>query len=179
MAAPERIVSAGEPRFDGSAVSVALTLDGRSHEISLAADGLRSAGADFLVPATLLPAMAVGGLRLATPVSPALLSAIPRVQEVYSARDEAFARVPVQVPVPRPDAQPRGGEVACFFSGGVDSFFTLLRHREQVTHLLLVHGFDIPLNGASELRAEAVATAGSVAASTGKTLVEVETDIRR
>lgn len=35
--------------------------------------------------------------------------------------------------------------VACFFSAGVDSFYTYLKNRNDITHLLFVHGFDIPL----------------------------------
>jgi len=43
-------------------------------------------------------------------------------------------------------------QVAASFSGGVDSFYTLLRHQPQTTNILpisyafFIHGFDIPLN---------------------------------
>ncbi len=58
------------------------------------------------------------------------------------------------------DAEVRGGPsdlasgIACFFSGGVDSFYTLLKHREEITHIIFVHGFDIALEDHS-LRAQA------------------------
>ena len=42
--------------------------------------------------------------------------------------------------------QPQG--VGCFFSGGVDSFYTLLKHNsgpKKITHIIFVLGFDISL----------------------------------
>ena len=39
----------------------------------------------------------------------------------------------------------RASGVACFFSGGLDSFHTHLKHREEVTHIIFVYGFDIAL----------------------------------
>lgn len=35
--------------------------------------------------------------------------------------------------------------VGCFFTGGVDSFYTFLKHKKDITHLILIHGCDIPL----------------------------------
>ncbi len=35
--------------------------------------------------------------------------------------------------------------VGTFFSGGVDSFYTYLKHKKEITDLILIHGFDIPL----------------------------------
>ena len=39
----------------------------------------------------------------------------------------------------------RTGSGLCF-TGGVDSFFTLLRSGRRISHLIYVHGFDIPLD---------------------------------
>ncbi len=35
--------------------------------------------------------------------------------------------------------------VACFFSGGVDSFYSVIAHAKRITHLIFVRGFDIPI----------------------------------
>lgn len=49
----------------------------------------------------------------------------------------------------RPDVKTAHSGIGCFFSGGVDSFYTLLKNnyenREKITHLIFVHGFDIPM----------------------------------
>jgi 7-cyano-7-deazaguanine synthase in queuosine biosynthesis len=72
---------------------------------------------------------------------------------------------------------PEGSGVACLFSGGVDSFYTALKHREEITHLVFVHGFDIDLAD-SRRRAAAISTVREVAERMGKELVEVETNLR-
>ena len=47
------------------------------------------------------------------------------------------------------DVHGKPAGIGCFFSGGVDSFYTFLKNKDQgkekITHLILVHGFDIPL----------------------------------
>ena len=35
--------------------------------------------------------------------------------------------------------------MGAFFSGGLDSFHTLLRRTDEITDLILVHGFEIPV----------------------------------
>jgi hypothetical protein len=63
------------------------------------------------------------------------------------------------------------------FSGGVDSFHTALRHRDEITHLVFVHGFDIDLAD-TRRRSAAASTARQVADRLDKQFVEVETNLR-
>lgn len=49
----------------------------------------------------------------------------------------------------------REGERGLFFSGGVDSFYTLLRSGERVDRLLLIHGFDYALDDRARHQATA------------------------
>jgi hypothetical protein len=78
-----------------------------------------------------------------------------------------------------PDAV-NSGASATFFSGGVDSFYTFLTHRDDarpLTHLLLVNGFDIdPSNPA--LWNATTAHIRDIAAEAGATPVEIETNVR-
>lgn len=89
-----------------------------------------------------------------------------------------FAPTPgLSAPLPmHANAQP-GTRVGSFFSGGADSFFTLLQHEEEITDLILVIGMDIPL---SDCRQAAVteAAAREVATAFGKNLVVVHTNLR-
>jgi hypothetical protein len=56
-------------------------------------------------------------------------------------------RHPVRSRESRPveSAEPRARSRAAFFTGGVDSFHTLLRSNEEIDCLVYVHGYDIPL----------------------------------
>lgn len=75
----------------------------------------------------------------------------------------------------RQSKSPAGG-VATFFSGGVDSMFTATT-APDVEALIFVHGFDIQLEQ-RDLREQASEHARKAAASLGKELVEVVTDMR-
>jgi hypothetical protein len=67
--------------------------------------------------------------------------------------------------------------VGCFFSGGVDSYYSLLKNEKEVTALILVHGFDVPLRDV-ELWGRVRKEIREVAKEFGKAIVEVETNLR-
>jgi hypothetical protein len=71
---------------------------------------------------------------------------------------------------------PAGGAVA-FFSGGLDSHYTLARNRDALTHLAFVHGFDMGLRD-KRVRAEAVEQVREVARAHGLGLLEVWSKVR-
>ncbi len=76
---------------------------------------------------------------------------------------------------PGPEIADRGR--ALFFSGGVDSFHSLLCCGEQVDLLVFVHGFDIPLD--DSIRADsAFASVRSIAAEVGLRCGLVRTNVR-
>lgn len=82
--------------------------------------------------------------------------------------------------------QPRGirtvtpaassGRCASFFSGGVDSFFTLLKARSDVTDIVYIHGFDVRLDDSSR-RAAVDSMCGAVAAELGVRYLSVESNM--
>jgi hypothetical protein len=71
---------------------------------------------------------------------------------------------------------PVAGRALCF-TGGVDSFFSLLAGSHRPTHLLYVHGFDLALDD-EDRRAAASRSIQAVAAAHRLTPIEVETDLR-
>jgi len=68
--------------------------------------------------------------------------------------------------------------VGCFFTGGVDSFFTYLRHRNEVTDLIFVHGYDVDLDDLPR-RAEISAMGRAIEQATGVRFIELETNAIR
>ena len=166
-------------------MSVCVTLDGREHQLGFTTSGEEPGREeDFLLPLTLFPAMlARSRLKLPGKLSPRLLSAVPKIQDVFRLWGDEYwgevfqglGRVPLEAE-PRTETTERASGVACFFSGGVDSFYTLLKNQEEVTHLIFVHGFDIALENEA-VRSQASVMAGEVAKALGKTFVEVEANI--
>lgn len=83
-------------------------------------------------------------------------------------------------------AAPRGERTAAFFSGGVDSWFTVLRHAPEleqaaigrVDELITVHGLDIPIEAAGEF-GKLQSALGVAAAELGRKLIVVRTNLRR
>lgn len=84
-----------------------------------------------------------------------------------------------------PEAPEGMGRVLCTFSGGVDSFYTLYRHRPgaeempeyRLTDALFVHGFDIPLADEATY-ATAAADYGAMLARLGVRLLRLKTNVR-
>jgi hypothetical protein len=113
-------------------------------------------------------------------VSPRLLAASGGIQDMLAAWDPALA--PVEVRGGDDDgvtaaagAEPRG--TAAFFTGGVDSFYTVLKRREEIDALVYVHGFDLPLEDGRKRELVSASIRG-VAGELGLPLIEVETDLR-
>ncbi len=163
----------------GTLLSVSLIIGQRSHQLWYrVSPGSASTAVDPIVAAALLATMITGGcLRTTGPVSAKLLSSIPTIQDIFDVWDPRFRRVAVE-------AEPKSGfgggmpqGVAAFFTGGVDSWYTLLKHFNEITHLIYVHGFDVRLDD-WPLRSKVTKTIQAVAAELQKPLVEVETNLR-
>ena len=178
------------PVIRGDRVSTAVhSNDGVSQELSytLSVEPAEHPEDAFLA-ATLMPAMALRDpLRLELPISEQLLSNVPMIQdilgswaqhaEVERGTTPAYEPVPVDATPRTPSQAARSGAVASFFTGGVDSFYTALKHRDELTSLIYVHGFDVALD-APELRARVGQGVRQAAAELGLPLLEVETNVR-
>lgn len=80
------------------------------------------------------------------------------------------------VPQPIPPSENVRGVAACF-SGGIDSFFTLLTHVNEIDDLLFVEGFDVPL-GCEERLESCRQSVRAVADHLGKRACLVRTNLR-
>lgn len=95
-------------------------------------------------------------LEIAAPVDPDLLSNLAELQRVWGGWYPAVQPVQLICEARAGDgaAGVRAGGTGAMFSGGVDSFFTLLRDRAahplerrfQIDHLITVWGFDLPVD---------------------------------
>lgn len=131
---------------------------------------------DAEIALNLIPAMRVGGEVSVESASPRLLANVSEIQKIFRCWDPTLNEVRVTAGATTRDERV-GDRVAAFFSGGVDSFYTTLRNREEITDLIFLHGFDFSLDQ-SQVRRRASRAAREVAAALRKNLIEVETDYR-
>jgi hypothetical protein len=175
------IIGPSKSRTEGNATIVSALIETGSASFELQytlPSGSFTEQADPFIAAALLPAMMLGQpLQVGGTASPQLLRAIPTIQQIFHCWDSHLQLVPVQVET-ESIAQHAGTRgVACFFSGGVDSFYTALKHLDEIDALIFVHGFDIALED-QEIQEEVARSLGEAAAELGKPLIQVRTNIR-
>jgi hypothetical protein len=162
----------------GGAVEARATVESGAGRFDLAyriSEGPVSETSSPFVAASLLPAMRLGEpLSVGGTVSPRLLASIPTIEGVLTGWFDRVEKIEVRAQ-PAPESKAAG--VACFFSGGVDSFYSVLSHLDEITGLVFVHGFDIQPRD-MELRARISESLRKAASRLGKPLIEVETNVR-
>jgi hypothetical protein len=155
--------------------SFEVCLGGNFSRVSVTLDALLHTGDALL--AFLLPiAMATGSrLVIEDEIDERLLRSQARIQEILSFWKPLKLRRG-SVDAPTVTRQPRPN-ISSFFSGGVDSTYTALQHRSELTQLVLVHGFDTRADQAV-LRPEISQRLGRAAHTLGIPLVEISTTLR-
>jgi polysaccharide pyruvyl transferase WcaK-like protein len=136
-------ISPGELCFDA-------TIDGRSHRTWFRTETEVESYPEAALAAALMPAMRSGGrLTMSDPISPRVLRAQREFQGIqkawsrgWSFEEPPLRMVEVNAPVRAAKRRPPTGRVAVFFSGGVDSWATILGE-DDVTDLIFVRGLDI------------------------------------
>lgn len=150
------------------------------------ADGIGASGNPWL--AALLPLAVTLGepLELPLPVDPALRDGVEAVMRVWKGWFPAhYAPIAIRAEMAPAAPASGAGRTGTFFSAGVDSFHTLLRHepggdalrRFAIDDLVTVWGLDVPLERAAAFAA-LHGSIREVAAALGKTPVTLATNLR-
>jgi hypothetical protein len=175
---PDRIRVVGEIAYDDR--------PGRVEELWFdfpreSASALGDSGNAWLVILAPMAASLGEPLRIGLPVDRLLLRNIGEVLAIWKVWYPSLHRIEVQADVD--DPRPAGARTAAFFSGGVDSFFTILRNdlpepgMFPADDLICVGGFDIPLRNIEAFRRHNVRQR-AVADRLGKRYVDVVTNLR-
>lgn len=143
-----------------------------------------ASGSPWLVALLPLAATLQETLRIAAPVDPAVLEGCHAVLETWAAWYSKYPPVGIEADIGVSGSPAGSGRTGQFFSGGVDSFYSLLRHngegaarRWRITDLLLVHGADIPLTD-REAMDRLRPRMAEVATEFGTDLIDLATNIR-
>lgn len=130
--------------------------------------------------AMLMPSMVLNeDLTIAGSIPKALLSRSYDNQIILNKWDRKFQKIKIKTSTSQDTFI--GNHIACFFSGGVDSFSTLINNlktnKNKIGYLLLVHGFDINLKN-KKLFDATYQNILSYANKTGLEVISIETNIR-
>ena len=117
-------------------------------------------------------------LVLPGPVSRRLLDRAEIMQDIMLEWYPWYTKpIPLDFEVAEPlDLPPERGAISTF-TGGVDSFHTVLENRERLTELLFIHGMDIRLEE-TDFRMRVSKELSAAAADIGLPLLQVETNVR-
>ncbi len=165
-----------------------IEIGGATHEIFVRTSLPVVLGADIAVALSLIPAMTHGGvLEVEAPVDEGMVRWAPEIQAVLRAfhlsADWTPARpirhtVELVCPVaPAPTYRTDRG-VGTFFSGGLDSFASVLRNPD-VSHLIYIAGMDAPVGDAYDAHHErARGAVAEIADRLSMPLITIETNAR-
>jgi len=103
------------------------------------------------------------------------LNNLTAIQDFFLRWKPHYRRVEIHNIEPVIKTASSGNRIGVFFSAGLDSFYTFLKHELEITDLIFIHGFDIPLNKHT-LRQQASEAVHKVADYYGKGVVEIETN---
>ncbi len=162
-----------------SIVRIRLKIGGNLHEVFFKSSDIRlTANAETILAFSMLPCLAThSNMKLNREISRKLLNSTGKIMDIYCAWHPSFQRIEIEDAIPVKKDISTENRVGVFFSGGVDSFYTLLKNRDEITDLILVHGFDFRLDQV-ELRKQASQMVRNVGAQCGKNVIEIETNIR-
>jgi hypothetical protein len=137
--------------------------------------------ADPLAVAMLVPAMFQNEpLEITPPLSPRLLFNLPHLRDIFHAwHPEKLKYISIDAKPGEVEPKRPAKRAATFFSGGVDSFYTLLKRRRQqqlpapLTHIIFMRGIEKPLDfakgvDASQQHAQEIAAAAGVQCISGE-----------
>ncbi len=138
-----------------------------------------SAAPEAFASAFLIPALHRGArLRLADALDAGWTANMDRLLPVLGEWWRYPALAPAApAPATAPRAAPARDGSALFFSGGLDSFYSLLASGERPAVLVTVHGFDVALDDAPR-RAAVAATLRDVGAALGRRTALLRTNVR-
>jgi hypothetical protein len=166
---------------DGTLVRAAITGPGLEYDLwfDSSAELEVPCAEPFLIPAV-LAGMAIGQpIESDAPVSRLLLERLTDLQRLYATWYPSLSHVEVHAPIDESaGTEPPAPGAATFFSAGVDSFATVVRHRRELTGLLLMRGSDVDLTN-DEQWAVVRSRCQRAADELGLPLITVASNVRR
>jgi len=145
------------------------------HGVWIESDAPLADTPQWSTPLRLVKAVAEGEAANLGSISPLLAGNLETICDIYAAWIDGH-KVPLNFEISSNIANAASG-VSLFFSGGVDSSYSLIKHQEEIDNLILVHGFDVPVVD-TEAFALAETRVRETARLFDKRLIVVRTNLR-
>jgi hypothetical protein len=172
------LVRVHRSRLTATSVRANVDVGSRSFDVGFSTDVKVSPNAvgDIWLPIALLVAMSVGGeLHLDDRVSRRLMTSTREIQDIFATWFPTFRRAPITAPLAGRDVAVRPRPVVMqSFTGGVDSYYTLLTNPD-VSKLLYLHDL---LHDTEEVRDRMRTHLADAAAQANRELVQIDYDVR-
>jgi hypothetical protein len=126
------------------------------------------------IPLRLMRNVVEGGAANLGSIPPRLAGNLETIRDIFANWIHGY-KVPLKFEISSDVSAPAKG-VSLFFSCGVDSFYSLIQHRDEIENLVLIHGFDVPLSDSKTFELTE-ARAREAANHFGKRLIVVRTNL--
>ena len=165
---------------DAGLITADVQIGSKNHHLYFRSNDIALTGTiEAFLMVALLPAMKRGGTVIAEgKVSRRFLDALQTIMDIYCSWDASLQRVEIRGILPMNAAAPQEERVGTFFSGGVDSFYTLLKHRDEITDLIHVQGFNL-FSEDRAIQRRTSKTIQKIGSSLGKHVIEVKINLFR
>ncbi len=161
----------------GNRVDYDLSINGRSYHLYFASDDVKlNASAESAVAMGALGGMKNGlDLHIIDPISSAFIHNQQRLIETFTDWFPSYQKIKLVADTAIERDTSKTGRVGSFFTGGVDSFYTFIKNKSDITDLIYVHGYDVKLTDTPR-RAAIAAMGRAIQAETGVRFVQIETN---
>jgi hypothetical protein len=134
---------------------------------------------DVFLVACLLPAMkSREDLYVRGRMSYMLYNSLNEIQDMYCNWFPDFKKIKIIASIANSlDSEIKSDSCAGFFTAGVDSFYTTLKHKKEIEKMIYVHGFDIKLNQV-EYRGVVSSRISEISNNFKKEFIQIETNLR-
>lgn len=176
----KEVINISQATRQGSRIRYEFAMPDRTYDVYFSCDKVLLSGSveSALVLATM------GGMRTASPIvsrspmSETFLTNQAQLSKVFTSWFSEFSSLEVQAEEHYSASALSTERVGCFFTGGVDSFYSFMKHKDEITDLIYVHGYDIKLDDYEHR--QAVSEMGrSLEQETGVRFIEIETNAVR
>ena len=116
-------------------------------------------------------------LKIDSPVDSQWLENVQQLCQIYSRWWGYDSTFPIEAASTQISTKPPSSATGICFTGGVDSFYSLLQYPGQIDRLVFAHGYDIQLDDSHRI-ADYQKSLEEIAALNGKTAIIIRTNLR-